>query len=236
VAQELGSTIASYHLHKLLIDLRPEVEIVGPDDNPVERVSKQAAAIFAHEYIHYLHNFSTVAGYATFEIVQQLLALFSLTLDERGASGGSKALGSDQRGLYLDCLGRLCALYGDRPRETLTPESMVVASVREGKERVGEVEVETAWVTWEFGFGETSKREELRLGFLALTEGIAIECEHMLTTGSLDWAALPANVPLFPYAALRMLRAALAPSASRIDTVKLATLALGFNRVQFPIC
>jgi hypothetical protein len=230
IEEQLAATLGLYDLHKLLIRLGPDVKLVGDDDKPTPNPSARVLSIFAHEYFHYLHNFSTVAGFATFEIVQQLLAIFSITLDDSGVSTGNSELTVDQIGIYGDCLERLRSLYGDPLPNFGTVISLTATGVVESKERVAGVDVHVAKVSWRIQCMDGPHDVESRLGYLAITEGIAYESEDMLlrqTTAPAPWAA---SVPLYPYSVLRALGTLLAPSAPRESLVRLAVLALCFNR------
>jgi hypothetical protein len=50
------------------------------------------APIFAHEYVHYLQNLTTLAGFKSFSFTQNLVPLFSRTLAKDGSSGGDSNL------------------------------------------------------------------------------------------------------------------------------------------------
>lgn len=87
-----ASPIAGYLPEKLIIRLGTEIRIVDATGSPVPFPTTAAFAVFVHEYIHYLHNISTVCGLSGFMNTLELWRLFRRTIDPVGFSVGSSQL------------------------------------------------------------------------------------------------------------------------------------------------
>lgn len=97
----LGGVAGEYLPNHLLIRMSADAKLLASDG-----VDLAHASTFEHEYWHFLQNVTTVAGYRLFAFSQQLVALFSRTLNEDGSSRGSETLQPEERRL----LGELCAM------------------------------------------------------------------------------------------------------------------------------
>jgi len=87
-----GSAIAGYLPEKLIIRLGTEIRIVDQNGSPVPFPTPAAFGVFMHEYMHYLHNISTVCGLSGFMNTLELWRLFRRTIDPMGFSVGSSQL------------------------------------------------------------------------------------------------------------------------------------------------
>jgi hypothetical protein len=86
------SAIAGYLPERLIIRLGTEIRIVEKDGSPAPFPTPAAFAVFMHEYMHYLHNISTVCGLSGFMNTLELWRLFRRTIGSMGFSVGSSQL------------------------------------------------------------------------------------------------------------------------------------------------
>ena len=78
---DLEARLALYETHRFCIRLPSEASLLDEKGANREELDANTLAVFVHEYTHFSHNVSTVAGWAAFELFIQLLAVFSRTLD-----------------------------------------------------------------------------------------------------------------------------------------------------------
>jgi hypothetical protein len=76
--------------------------------------------VFVHEYWHYLQNISTLHGLKSFEVTQQLVPLFSATMNADGTSRGSDGLSDAQKERIVRFLTYRATLDGESARVTIT--------------------------------------------------------------------------------------------------------------------
>jgi len=132
-----ASAIAGYLPEKLIIRLGTEIRIVDSTGSPVPFPTPAAFAVFMHEYMHYLHNISTVCGLSGFMNTLELWRLFRRTIDPMGFSVGSSQLdGATQehleRLLHVLVAGR--SVHQPSLRTVATPVSVeILSATLEGK-------------------------------------------------------------------------------------------------------
>lgn len=85
-------TAASYLAECQVITLRPEFAALADPQNIRGFRSPREIAYFFHEWIHYLHNISTLHGVSAFLNQVALWSVFRFTLRQDGTSVGSKRL------------------------------------------------------------------------------------------------------------------------------------------------
>src|SRR5438309_1293150 len=88
--------LGSYTPHEFCIEMSAEHPLVDAKQSRIHPIPAETLSTFVHEYIHYLQNVSTVSGFAGYHATQQLLALFSATVDKTGRSAGSGRLDQEQ--------------------------------------------------------------------------------------------------------------------------------------------
>ncbi|HGN8662196.1 hypothetical protein AM469_006528 [Pseudomonas aeruginosa] len=86
---ELHSSIASYLPDRYLITFSPGMPIFSKEDMQSRGFSgiKQISYFF-HEWMHYLHNISTVHGISSFSSLVETWSAFRWTTDDQGMSSG----------------------------------------------------------------------------------------------------------------------------------------------------
>lgn len=89
-------TAASYMPDLQVMTLRPEFEAFIDPNKPGGFSTPEQVAMFAHEWIHYLHNVSTVLGLTTFGTLTIIWSNFRWTFGEDGWSQGARFINADQ--------------------------------------------------------------------------------------------------------------------------------------------
>lgn len=233
--QQLASVLGAYRVNLSWIRLNADMSIwlEHEDGDTVRRF-----ALFAHEYLHYLHNYSTVAGICEFVCHLKLARLLITASTDDGLCLGSAALTQEERLNYAqliqwqlhlrgDCRlskaadvhGKLFALHVVNVRrtqfemtllgQTLTPERAVV----------------TARIESSLAEPVT---ERFQLGYWVITEGIAHAMEKMIMVAAgRSTADMEASTPTFPYKVSELViqaYTALVPTAEQ--ALKIGLLAL----------
>ena len=199
-----ASSIAGYLPEKLIIRLGTEIRIVDPIGNPVPFPTPAAFAVFMHEYMHYLHNISTVCGLSGFMNTLELLRLFRRTIDPMGFSVGSSHLdGATQehleRLLHVLVAGR--SVRQPLLRTVVTPVSVEILSatlenkVEDHRGALLSTFTCEAEVTDDRGIAERSRIE---IGIPEIMEAAAWLLERRLASALAPDAA-ESPVPVFPY-------------------------------------
>ncbi|MFO0757035.1 MAG: hypothetical protein U0359_11125 [Byssovorax sp.] len=205
--------------------------LVDQSKQRIDPLSAETLSTFFHEYFHYLQNISTVSGFAGYHATQQLLALFSRTIDKSGLSQGSARLDATGKQRLHQIASYLDLLEGDEGPERVVLESVKGVDQRSrelpfgnGVARLSEVtlrcEVET----------NQGVRQEvnLRLGLYAIEEGLAFEIDRIVA--GIDGQAVDHDAaPAFPYLVLRHLGEHLAPGIERRDLIACGLLSLLCN-------
>ena len=97
-AWSMKETMASYLPERMIIRIGPELKLVDDQGKPMALPTADAAAVFFHEYAHFLHNISIVSGIAVFVNTVELWRRFRITHGTSGfcsASGGQSAGNQD---------------------------------------------------------------------------------------------------------------------------------------------
>lgn len=84
-----STTAGSYFSNAFSIQISEDTSVIDPDTLHVNHDDATTLSIFVHEYWHYLQNLTTVAGFVSLLLQQDLAASFSATLAEGGTSIGS---------------------------------------------------------------------------------------------------------------------------------------------------
>lgn len=99
-----NSAVAAYSPEMQLITLRPEFEAFSDPGNPKGFSTPEQVAIFFHEWIHYLHNVSTILGLTTFSNLTVLWSNFRNTFGKydwsQGANGAPRTHVDDMERQY----------------------------------------------------------------------------------------------------------------------------------------
>jgi hypothetical protein len=198
----LHQALASYLPESMLITLSPAVSLLDSSGNLVGFRNPLSFSYFFHEYVHYLHNISTVSGIGAFINTIELWRIFRMTIDDTGLSKGSAALSQPQQ----DHLATLRAvLNGTRgsnfPATNISnPTTLRINSIRPkviAQSPLGDLV--TALIcdaeVWDSNNAEACI---VQLGTLELLEGVAWLLEKRAAQ-AVDPTVTISKPPLFPY-------------------------------------
>lgn len=199
-----ASAIAGYLPEKLIIRLGTEIRIIDPSGSPLPLPTPAAFAAFMHEYMHYLHNVSTVCGLSGLANTLELWRLFRQTFDAEGFSVGSSRLDGTiqehlKRLLHILAAGRI--VFRPPLRTVVTPVSVeILSATLEDKveDHLGPLLssfVCEAEVRDDRG---TSERCRIEIGIQEIMEAAAWLLERRLASALAPDAA-ESPVPVFPY-------------------------------------
>jgi len=169
-----------------------------------------AFGFFFHEYVHFLHNISTVSGIAAFINTVELWRCFRATVEPDGASIGSGTLTADKTQHLETLLSYLAATRrNNEPASRLIPRpfSNVRPVVQSGSDVLASVLVCQGEITSK---GGQTEPVEVSIGTLELMESAAWLLEKRVVR-ALDSAAQIFPVPIFPYEVAAALGEHLAP-------------------------
>jgi hypothetical protein len=200
----LAAAAGSYLPNQAIIKLSRDVSLFA--DGGASAIVKYA--VFIHEYLHYLHNYSTIAGVYDFLGFLGSLNLFVTTVDVGGQSHGANALTVEDRVTYAAFVTLRKHLAGDvtAPFDARLHKTDVRLALADIVSSQSEIElwnrrVELRHVDIQCRVSSASAPQQtvsVRLGSYILMESIAWEIEQLLyVTGGID----PRTVepPMFPY-------------------------------------
>lgn len=211
VGSHLQSTAAgSYLRNHCLIRLERDTSFWNTENEPtLHRLS-----VFVHEYLHFVHNFSTVSGLYDFFAQLRLLRIFCNTVGTAGKSLGMQVLEPESRreassmmtwrrhlrgGLEHDALDALRRAKAHPPFAKYKPTTHSV--------HIGPQNIECHGVVVEFdglANDDQAGRVEIALGSDVLMEGCALETECQLFEQCGGNAAdVRSAVPPYPYLTAR---------------------------------
>jgi hypothetical protein len=218
----LRNPIADYLPQSMFIRLHPLLKVFH-DDSTLDRFPSAAAyGFFFHEFVHFLHNVSTVSGLAGFVNTLELWRCFRQTIEPGGFSVG-RATDDHLKTLtaWLDAARRV-----ERPKASVRPHSLTILSVAEKAEASEKSDsllhalVCDAKVSDERG---NSEDIEIRIGTVEL-----LECAAWLLEERLVEAISPSErinpVPIFPYRLVESLADYMVPGINK-ETVIACVLA-----------
>lgn len=234
--RRLQTAEGAYYPDAFSIRIESDPPLIDPATLAVRTDDADDFSTFVHEYWHYLQNLTTVAGFSSFELFHDLVALFHQTLVQHrdGRSVGSAGLPATHSEAVRERVEILLARRGDNCPAGIDlqdVDSFEVLNVTEEEHTLtrdgqavplGRV---TLGVRVHLRDG-TESDAELLFGHLCVVEGIAYEIDRMVAGGGPGTPAAD-NAPAFPYLVLRELtRVRSTVDIHRIDLVALATLAL----------
>lgn len=91
------AAIATYLPESQIITLSENFSALDDPDNPIGFTTPEQLGFFFHEWIHLLHNISSISGLAIFSTQLLLWSNFRWAMDESGLSGGSQSM--DQKSI-----------------------------------------------------------------------------------------------------------------------------------------
>ncbi len=224
-----SSSRALYHRHQFCIELPPEVSILDEDGHIKTGLDGNTLSVLAHEYYHYLHNLSTISGYASYELYQTAVAIFSATLDSDARCHPERL--TSQQTSTLTTTHRALTLMEGGSKFPPAPSPVINATIQQierHSEIVGETQVAIVTVIWEIERRDgTRKLERLALGSYFIEEGINYLLEEFVLQREATFTESdPRAVRFYPYRAYRTICTSLSPLISPLAAVRLGILAL----------
>lgn len=210
--QLAAGALGTYLPNVALIRLSSDAAFWLPQNDPtLDRLN-----VFVHEYLHYLHNFSTVAGIYGFVAQLRLTALFTSTVGLSGRAYGMSVLLAEEAGQVTSTLQWREYLYGSaRPpfneRLYRTGGKLQLIGVRRHQEVLQlcrqEVPLDRTYIDLEVSSSTSPAQPvSIDLGSYVLMESLAFEVEKMISQNhGFDAAKLDAQTPMFPYKVCRCL-------------------------------
>lgn len=187
VMEELRSqAMGTYTTNNAIIRIKKDYSFWNPDiEHPPATL-----ALFAHEYLHYLHNFSTIAGIYGFVCHLRIAKLFRGTVGEDGLSIGAAALSADEGVELKHLLAWRSHLFGShtlvgsdlsqRPDTVFDIKSISTRTEHCDLKPLG-IELRTPIVEVNFRRGQDhSEHHQIVLGSLAVMESVAWETEKSI--------------------------------------------------------
>jgi hypothetical protein len=237
--EDLNMTVASYSRNRAFIRISNWVELFQEDGQIRPGGTQRSLAVFFHEYLHYLHNFSTIAGYFNFLSWVLMAELFTHTVAEDGRSRGSRALKEEQRSDLKNLLLMNRQIDGDA-----RPSNFEVASAKGEQFTIKQIRYSTSSICLKGGTPPlkqievliqvprkdgTTIEDTVRFGVSCLIEGLAFEAELLVAAGQSGKAepGLLDSTPAIPYLlARKVFRYVSGRDVSSILLVQSAVLAL----------
>ena len=200
----LAAAAGTYLPNQAIIKLNRDASLLS--DSGAEPAVKYA--VFIHEYLHYLHNYSTIAGVYDFLGFLSSLHLFVSTVGVGGQSHGSDALALEDRATYTalstwrkHLAGDVTAPFNAGMHKTDVQLALVDIVLSKSKIELWSKPVELHHVDIRCSVSSASAPQEnvtVRLGSHILMESIAWEIEQLLyRTAGIDLKSM--EPPLFPY-------------------------------------
>jgi hypothetical protein len=205
--QASGLVLGYYLLNRSLIQIERSDSIWI--DQPGDSVHR--FAVFIHEYLHYLHNYSTVAGITYFITHIRLARLFINSAGADGYSRGAAALDPGDNEDYRELLAWRRHLRGDSGlpfRTDALPPGWRVRVLKARRRLATPVSFQNQRLLPEVAEldlqvespGTLPAPATIVLGYVILTEGLAVEMEKLVhREAGRDEGVVDCTVPAFPY-------------------------------------
>jgi hypothetical protein len=164
-------------------------------------------AVFVHEYAHYLHNFSTVAGIYGFVTSLRRFRLFANTVDDGGRSHGSVVLKTHELAEYQGTVRFRTHLAGaltvTRSLRVASNESLEILGWTFHDQRVDlasqAIDLRGVSIQVRAGSPNATMEEAFELGSHVLSESLAWEMERILFEAQGAELSALDRVSVWPY-------------------------------------
>jgi hypothetical protein len=207
LVDHLKSTVAgTYHRNHCLIKLDQDYSYWNPANEP----TLGRLAVFVHEYLHFIHNFSTVVGLYDFVVQLRLLRPFCNTVGSNGRSVGSVVLSDEAQSEIRNLLRWRTHLRGSVTslgKATLNrlrthPSFLEYAHSVQPIQLAGQsIDCNSLLVSFDVSsLGLDKTTVEVSVGSEVLMECCAVECERILyERHGIASDFVLNNVPVYPY-------------------------------------
>jgi hypothetical protein len=213
------TVLAGYLPQAMIIRMSAALPVYDHSGKVLQFPTPAAFGFFFHEYVHFLHNISTVSGIAALINTVELWRCFRATIVPDGASAGSATLPADKAQHLTTLVSYLAATRrNNEPASRLIqrPVSIKIKScdlrpvVQSGSDVFASVLVCQGEITSDSGQTEAV---DVSIGTLELMESAAWLLEKRVVR-ALDRTALIVPAPIFPYQVATALGEYLAPDVN----------------------
>lgn len=202
--------LGSYVTDHAIIKLTRDVSFWLQDNEP----TLARLVVFIHEYMHYLHNFSTVAGIYGFVAQLRLTKLFMGTVGVAGQSYGDSVLDQEALAELRGVAAWLAHLRGGQSpnlqqSSATTSAELTFLNVEfgQGSIHLSAQDIDTFFAEAKFdvkGRHGMERPISIRFGSHVLMEGLAWEVERLLYSTQGGDASFVEQAPPFPYKVARI--------------------------------
>src|SRR5450830_508148 len=220
-----SSTAAGYLPDSQVITLKENFDPFADPENPKGFVTPEHICFFFHEWLHYLHNVSTIHGLSAYANVVSVWSDFRHTTNENGISSGSdklptgRALQVRQKQSYLRMARTESAA---RIPKNITYHDFSIQSFSEEDNKIEGLDISMTNIKCIVVIDEPSKPSvelDVDIGTHEIVEGVAWMLENKL---SLALGNIGPNPPVSPYQIVRKLAQHYVPGIS--DDVVIACM------------
>jgi len=221
-------TLGEYHLNELCITLSPDTFLFGEKGFLINKYTKEKQnellSTFLHEYYHYIHNFSTISGFRTFFLFQDLLSLFSNVVSPSGIVKSNILKNSNFKKNYNEITAEWKFTQGDyKLSPSINKNGVLDIKILNIKETIENrtyfsthISRENIALELEITDSEKTKYNySINLGESIIDEGICYEIDRLIALKiDFDKKIITKlnNAPLFPYLLLNKIGEYLVPS------------------------
>lgn len=229
----MSNAAASYMPEMQVMTLKPEFEAFCDPDRPVGFTNPEQVAMFVHEWMHYLHNVSTVLGLTTFCTLTIVWSNFRRTFDGDGWSLGAAYIEPGEAHDIERQYGHMAVLRG-KQSNTLPSEAVLdqvrfirVTSRPVGVNREGELQLRqlVCEVEYKRCADQPPDPHQLVVGTHDILEGAAYLLEER---AAMAMGTVPVRPPFDPYFLLIGIARLLAPGLDSEVILKAALASLQY--------
>ncbi len=200
--QLASAAIGVYSTNSFFIRFKSEADLFPTDGNPYPG----AIPTHVHEFVHYLHNISTMAGIraAILANVVVFLATQYLIKDKNGVEQSSRdSAQEDHFKFFIDHLNFIIGTFEKEPgdksdrRESFWRFSRLQSYKQDCFPRLLAYQIHISGV-----MGKKAVNGDLKIGLNFITEGVAYEVEREVwKTNGVPSLSIDSRTPIFPYLA-----------------------------------
>ncbi len=235
--QRWSNVLGEYAPDQFMITLGPDAAFIDPSTLAPLPLDNDRVSILFHEYVHYLQNVATAAGYHGFRRALDGWRLFRETVGIDGACAGSASLPPERAAWVAQFLSVGDIFDGDV--EADLPNTFVIDSF--DIDEINAVPATmpigalTAHVTTVTITGTArdpigaTEPYEYQFGSVAIMEGVAYELDQIVARGASGKGTPKYPSPPFPYHVLRKLITHHFPNADTRSILRMGCLALMSN-------
>lgn len=225
-----STTAGSYFSNAFSIQISEDTSVIDPDSLQVNHDDDENFSVFVHEYWHYLQNLTTVAGFVSLLLQQDLAAAFSATLLLTEDGSSVAAGGDDLRERVTELIAICNAREGELEPADYEPDEIdgfVISGVEEAEYshclRGQSVPLARITLSVEIELKDGSRAtERILFGQACIEEGVAYLVDRMVAGGGTGSVGAD-DAPPFPYWVLREL----AISGGTVDMTAIEIASLG---------